>query len=78
MISRPTCSIPKDVFPRLLYSDSTCSQVLPSAPEGHFISPVNSGRGMYATRVGTRRLGERKRVSLRQSVRGSVRAVRAV
>jgi len=50
MISRRTSSIPKeDVFPRLLYSDSTCSQVLPGAPEGHNISPVNSdpspGRG---------------------------------
>jgi len=42
MISRRTSSIPKeDVFPRLLYSDSTCSQVLPGAPEGHHISPVN-------------------------------------
>jgi len=43
MISRRTSSIPKeDVFPRLLYSDSMCSQVLPSAPGGHYISPVNS------------------------------------
>jgi hypothetical protein len=43
MISRRTSSIPKeDVFPRLLYSDSTCSKVLPGAPEGHYISPVNS------------------------------------
>jgi hypothetical protein len=50
MISRHTSSIPKeDVFPRLHYSDSMCSQVLPAAPEGHYISPVNSdpspGRG---------------------------------
>jgi len=43
MISRRTSSIPKeDVFPRLLYSDSMCSQVLPGAPDGHYISPVNS------------------------------------
>jgi len=43
MISRRTINIPKeDVFPRLLYSDSTCSQVLPGAPGGHYISPVNS------------------------------------
>ena len=43
MISRCTSSIPKeDVFPRLLYSDSTCSQVLPGGPEGHNISRVNS------------------------------------
>jgi len=43
MISRRTSSIPKqDVFPRLLYSDSTSSQVLPGAPEGHYITPVNS------------------------------------
>jgi len=43
MISRRTSSIPKEyIFPRLLYSDSTCSQVLPGAPEGHYISSVNS------------------------------------
>jgi len=43
MISRRTSSKAKeDVFPRLLYSDSTCSQVLPGAPEGHSISAVNS------------------------------------
>ena len=58
MIPRRTGSIPKeDVFPRLLYSDSTCSQVLPGSPEGHYISSVNSGRGMYATRVATRHRG---------------------
>jgi len=66
MISRRTSSIPKeDVFPRLLYSDSACSKVLPGAPEGHDISPVNSDPSP-------------KRVILRQRVRGSVRAVRAV
>jgi len=52
MISRPTGSIPKkdDVFPRLVYSDSGCSQachrhsqVLPGAPEGHCIRQVNTG-----------------------------------
>ena len=43
MILRRASSIPKDdVFPRLLYIDSTCSQVLPGAPESHYISPVNS------------------------------------
>jgi len=43
MISRHTSSIPKeDVFPRLLYGDLKCFQVLPGAPEGHYISPVYS------------------------------------
>jgi len=79
MIPRRTGSIPKeDVFPRLLYSDSTCSQVLPGSPEGHYISSVNSGRGMYATRVATRHRGDGKRLIFRQTVQGSVRAVRAV
>jgi len=42
MISRGTRSIPKeDDFPGLLYSDSTCSHVLPGAPDGHHISTVN-------------------------------------
>jgi hypothetical protein len=42
MISRHTSSIPKeDVFSKLLFSDSTCSQVLAGAPEGHYISLVD-------------------------------------
>jgi len=78
MISRRTSSIPKDVFPRLVYSDSTCSQVLPAAPEGRYISQVNTGRRMDAMRVTTCRLGNGKRVNIHQRARRSVRAIRAV
>jgi len=52
MISGDTSSIPNaDMFPRLLDSDSTCSQVFPGAPEGQYVSPVNSGRCMDATQL---------------------------
>jgi hypothetical protein len=43
MISRRTSCIAKEeVFPTLLNSDSTCSQVFPDEPECHYIGPVNS------------------------------------
>ena len=52
--------------------------MLPGAPQGHYISPENTGRGMNATRVETRRLADGKRGILRQRARGSVRAVSAL
>jgi len=68
MISTGTSIIPKeDVYPRLLYSDSTFSQVLPRAPKGHYISPVNSDpspgwqEGCYARSEGTRFYQSRQR-----------------
>jgi len=70
MSSRRTSSVPKDdVFPRMLYCDSSCSQTLPG------LSPALPGALLCNA---TRRLGDRQRVILRQRVRGSVRAVRAV
>jgi hypothetical protein len=64
MSSRRNSSVPKedDVFPRMLYCDSRCSQTLPGA------LLCNA----------TRRLGDGKSVILYQRVRGSVRALRAV
>jgi len=66
-----TSSVPKedDVFPRMLYCDSRCSQMLPG------LSPALPGALLCNT---TRRLGDGKRVILCQRVWGSVRAVRAV
>jgi hypothetical protein len=70
MSSRRTSSVPKeDVFPRMLYCDSSCSQTLPG------LSPALPGALLGNA---TRHLGDGKRVILRQRVRGSVRAVRAV
>jgi hypothetical protein len=71
MCSRRTSSVPKEdvVFPRMLYCDSRCSQTLTGwslALPGALLCNV------------TRRLGDRQSVNLRQRVRGSVRAVRAV
>jgi hypothetical protein len=71
MSSRCTSSDPKEdvVFPRMLYCDSRCSQTLPGlSPELLCALLCNA----------TRRLDDGKRVIPRQSVRGSVRAVRAV
>ena len=71
MSSRRTSSVPKEdvVFPRMLYCDSRCSQTLPG------LSPALPGALECNA---TRRLGDGKRLILRQRVRGSVRAVRAV
>jgi len=70
MSSRYTSSVPKqDIFPRMLYCDSRCSQTLPG------LSPALPGALLCNA---TRRLGDGKRVILRQRVRGSVRALRAV
>jgi len=71
MSSRRTSSIPKEdvVFPRMLNCDSRCSQMLPS------LSPAIPGALLCNE---THCLGDGKRVILRQRVRGSVRAVRAV
>jgi len=69
MSSRRTSSVPKDVFPRMLYCDSRCSQTLTG------LSPVLPGALLCNA---TRRLGDRQREILRQRVRGSVRAIRAV
>jgi hypothetical protein len=70
MSSRRNSTVPKeDVFPRMLYCDSRCSQTLPG------LSPALPGALLCNA---TRRLGDGKRVILRQRVRGSVRAVRAV
>jgi hypothetical protein len=71
MSSRRTSSVLKEdvVFPRMLYCDSRCSQTLTGlslALPGALLS------------TSTRRLGDGQRVLLRQRVRGSVRAVRAV
>jgi hypothetical protein len=71
MSSRRTSGVPKEdvVFPRMLYCDSRCSQTLTGlllALPGALLCNA------------TRRLGDGKRVLLRQRVRGSVRAVRAV
>jgi hypothetical protein len=71
MSSRRTSSVTKEdvVFPRMLYCDSRYSQTLtglsPALPDA---LQCNA----------TRRLGDGQRVILRQRVRGSVRAVRAV
>jgi len=66
-----TSSVPKEdvVFPRMLYCDSRCSQTFPG------LSLALPGALLCNA---TRRLGDGQRVILRQSVRGSVRAVRAV
>jgi len=69
MSSRRTSSVPKDVFPRMLYCDSRCSQTLTG------LSPALPG-ALLCNAI--RRLGDGQRVILRQRVRGSVRAVRAV
>jgi hypothetical protein len=70
MSSRRTSSVPKeDVFPKMLDCDSRCSQTLPG------LSPALPGALLCNA---THRLGDGKRVILRQRVRGSVRAVRAV
>jgi len=69
MSSRRTSSVPKDVFPRMLYCDSRCSQTLTG------LSPALPGALLCNA---TRRLADGQRVILRQRVRGSVRAVRAV
>jgi len=71
MSSRRTSSVPKEdvVFPRMLYCDSRCSQTLTG------LSPALPGALLCNA---TRRLGDGQRVILRQRVRGSVRAVRAV
>jgi len=71
MSSRRTSSVPKEdvVFPRILYCDSRCSQTLPG------LSPALPGALLCNV---TRLLGDEKHVILRQRVRGSVRAIRAV
>jgi len=69
MSSRRTCSVPKDVFPRMLYCDSSCSQMLTG------LSPAHPGALLWNA---TRRLGDWQLVILHQRVWGSVRAVRAV
>jgi hypothetical protein len=71
MSSRRTSSVPKAdvVFPRMLYCDSRCSQTLTT------LSLALPGALLCNA---TRRLGDGQRVILRQRVRGSVRAVRAV
>jgi len=71
MRSRRTSSVPKGdvVFPRMLYCDSRCSQTLTG------LSLALPGALLCNA---TRRLGDRQRVILRQRVRGSVRALRAV
>jgi hypothetical protein len=70
MSSRHISSVPKeDVFPRMLYCDSTCSQTLPG------FSPALPGALQWNA---TRRMGDRKRVILCPRVPGSIRAVRAV
>jgi hypothetical protein len=64
-------NIPKEdgVFPRMLYCDSRCSQMLPG------LFPALPGALLCNM---TRHLGDEKRVILRLSVPGSVRAIRAV
>jgi len=71
MSSRRTSSVPKEdvVFPRMLYCDLRCSQTLTG------LSLALPGALLCNA---TRRLGDRQHVILRQRVRGSVRAVRAV
>jgi hypothetical protein len=71
MSSRRTSSVPKEdvVFPRMLYCDSRCSQTLTG------LSLALPGALLCNA---SHRLGDRQRVILRQRVRGSVRAVRAV
>jgi len=71
MSSRRTNSVPKEdvVFPRMLYCDSRCSQTLAGS------TPALPG-GLLCN--ATHHLGDGKRVILRQKVRGSIRAVRAV
>jgi hypothetical protein len=71
MNPRRTSSVPKEdvVFPRMLYCDLRCSQTLPG------LSPALPGALQCNA---TRRLGDGKPVILRQRVRGSIRAVRAV
>jgi hypothetical protein len=71
MSSRHTSSVPKEdvVFPRMLYCDSRCSQTLTG------LSLAHPG-ALLCNAVC--RLGDRQHVILRQRVRGSVRAVRAV
>jgi hypothetical protein len=70
MSSRRTSSIPKDdVFPRMLYCDSRCFQTLPG------LSPALPGALVCNV---THHLGDGKCVILRQRVRGSVRAIRAL
>jgi hypothetical protein len=68
MSSRRTSSVTKEdvVFPRMLYCDSRCSQTLTG------LSLALPG-ALLCNAI--RRLGDRQRVILRQSVRGSVRAV---
>jgi len=71
MSSRRTSSVPKEavVFPRRLYCDSRCSETLPG------LSPTLPGALLCNE---TRLLGDGKRVILRQRVKGSVQAIRAV
>jgi hypothetical protein len=71
MSSRRTSSVPKEdiVFPRMLYCDSRCSQMLPG------LSPTLPGALLCNA---TCRLGDGKLLILHQRVRGSVRAIRAV
>jgi len=71
MSSRRTSSVPKEevVFLRMLYCDSRCSQTLTG------LSLVLPGALL---RNATHRLSDRQHLILRQRVRVSVRAVRAV
>jgi hypothetical protein len=70
MSSRRTSSVPKeDVFPRMLYCDSMCSQTVPG------VSLVLPGTPQFNA---TRRLADGQHVILHQRVRGSVRAVTAI
>jgi hypothetical protein len=69
MSSRRTSVPTEDVFPRMLYCDSSCTQTLPA------LFPALPGALLCNA---TRRLGDGQRVILRQRARGSVRAVRAV
>jgi len=71
MSSRRISSVTKedDVFPRMLYCDSRCSQILTG------LSPVLPGALLCNA---TGRLGDGQCVILCERVRGSVRAVRAV
>ena len=71
MSSRRTSSVPKEdvVFPWMLYCDSRCSQ-----------TPTGLSQALPRTLLcnTTRRLADRQCIILRQRVRGSVRAIRAV
>jgi hypothetical protein len=71
MSSRRTSNVPKEdvVFPKMLYCDLRCSQTLTG------LSPALPGTMQCNA---TRRLGDGQRVILRQRIRDSVRAVRAV